>query len=455
MSGLCDFPIMNSVANRKILTAALIGLALLQLPAAAWAELSMEEKTIVEQCDACHSTDQEAKVFGIPYLAGQYPQYIIKQIDDYNTNRRRGHEQAPFPKGISDESWDNISQRLSRVLYLPRIPELNTELLTLMRKGERLYTSGDETTGAKQCVQCHGEKGMGRSKNISLFPVLKHQDKTYLISQLQKYRKDERTNDQVSMMRGIAKTLSDDDILAVATYLAFLPERMPEPMEIAAPQKAPAAKSPRPEPPKKTPEPKPVVEKPVQTPKVVAQATPEAKPTAKPAAPVVTEVPKPTPKPQEPVAKAEAPKTEPAKPTEPPKAEARPLKIESAPAISISTLPAEPLVETAVEVVAPKATTAESEPPASARQTPASKAEQISRGKNIAVVCEACHGTQGRSTNPSTPRLAGQHAGYIAKQLKDFKAGRRSDAVMSSMAASLSDQDIRDVAEYFAAQKRF
>lgn len=420
-----------------------MGVACMQLPLAVWAELSMEEKTVVEQCDACHSTDQEAKVFGIPYLAGQYPQYIVKQIDDYNTNRRRGHEQAPFPKNLSDESWDTISQRLSRVLYLPRMPEMNTEMLTLMRKGERLYASGDETSGAKQCVQCHGEKGMGRSKNISLFPVLKHQDKTYLISQLQKYRKDERTNDQVSMMRGIAKTLSDDDILAVATYLAFLPERMPEPAEIAAP----------PKPPKKTAEPKPVAEKPVPTPKAVAQATPEPKPTAKPATPAVTEAPKPTPKPQEPVAKTEAPKAEPARPAEPPKVETRPLKIESAPAISISTLPAEPLAETAA-AAAPTAT-ASPEPAPVAHPTPASRAEQISRGKSIAVVCEACHGTQGRSTNPSTPKLAGQHSDYIAKQLKDFKANRRSDAVMSSIAGSLSEQDIQDVAAYFAAQKRF
>lgn len=68
-------------------------------------------------------------------------------------------------------------------------------------------------------------------------------------------------------------------------------------------------------------------------------------------------------------------------------------------------------------------------------------------------VCAACHGLDGNSAIPVNPSLAGQHPGYLYKQLVDFKAGRRKNAAMSAMVANLSDDDLRNLAAYFAAQK--
>ena len=59
----------------------------------------------------------------------------------------------------------------------------------------------------------------------------------------------------------------------------------------------------------------------------------------------------------------------------------------------------------------------------------------------------------GNSTNPVWPKLAGQHAEYLMKQLQDFKAGKRENAQMSPMAANLGDQDMQDLAAYFSTQK--
>jgi cytochrome c553 len=73
-------------------------------------------------------------------------------------------------------------------------------------------------------------------------------------------------------------------------------------------------------------------------------------------------------------------------------------------------------------------------------------------GKTKSVSCQACHGTYGNSNNPQWPKLAGQHASYIAKQLADFKAGARKDPTMASMVSSLGEQDMRDLAAYFSAQ---
>ncbi|MDF3838003.1 c-type cytochrome [Cupriavidus basilensis] len=74
-------------------------------------------------------------------------------------------------------------------------------------------------------------------------------------------------------------------------------------------------------------------------------------------------------------------------------------------------------------------------------------------GKRKAESCVACHGPMGNAANPQYPVLAGQTARYIYQELKDFKEGRRSDPIMTPMAAPLSREDMLDLGEYFAAQK--
>lgn len=85
--------------------------------------------------------------------------------------------------------------------------------------------------------------------------------------------------------------------------------------------------------------------------------------------------------------------------------------------------------------------------------TGVSAAGNAKAGKAKAISCAGCHGVNGNSTNPAWPKLAGQNAGYIAKQLADFKAGKtRNDPLMGSQVAGLSDQDMADIAAYYAKQ---
>ena len=74
-------------------------------------------------------------------------------------------------------------------------------------------------------------------------------------------------------------------------------------------------------------------------------------------------------------------------------------------------------------------------------------------GKAKAASCAGCHGEEGNSTTPSFPKLAGQHTSYLVKQLQEFKNGSRSDPMMSAMAQSLSQDDMEDIAAYYALQK--
>lgn len=85
--------------------------------------------------------------------------------------------------------------------------------------------------------------------------------------------------------------------------------------------------------------------------------------------------------------------------------------------------------------------------------TNSSYAADPAKGKTLSATCGACHGADGNSTNPTWPKLAGQHAEYTHKQLKDFKDGNRVNAQMGPMVASLSDEDMADIAAYFSTQK--
>ena len=75
-------------------------------------------------------------------------------------------------------------------------------------------------------------------------------------------------------------------------------------------------------------------------------------------------------------------------------------------------------------------------------------------GKARSAVCAGCHGVDGNSAAPNFPKLAGQDAEYIAKQLADFKSGARKDPIMTGMAAALSKKDMADLGAYYASQKR-
>ena len=76
----------------------------------------------------------------------------------------------------------------------------------------------------------------------------------------------------------------------------------------------------------------------------------------------------------------------------------------------------------------------------------------VQAGAAKANMCFACHGPNGNSVSPIFPRLAGQNAVYIVEQLHLFRAGIRQNPMMSAMAAGLTDQDIDNLAVYFAAQ---
>ncbi|MFZ1640244.1 MAG: c-type cytochrome [Candidatus Contendobacter sp.] len=74
-------------------------------------------------------------------------------------------------------------------------------------------------------------------------------------------------------------------------------------------------------------------------------------------------------------------------------------------------------------------------------------------GKTKSATCAACHNPDGNSANVQYPKLAGQSADYLVKQLQEYKSGARANPIMMGMVAPLSPQDMEDLAAYFASQK--
>lgn len=80
----------------------------------------------------------------------------------------------------------------------------------------------------------------------------------------------------------------------------------------------------------------------------------------------------------------------------------------------------------------------------------------IAKGKELAeAVCAACHGANGVSAVPAQPNLGGQNIRYLYKQMLDFKSGLRNNPIMTAQVAKLSDQDMANVAGYYASQPRW
>ncbi len=74
-------------------------------------------------------------------------------------------------------------------------------------------------------------------------------------------------------------------------------------------------------------------------------------------------------------------------------------------------------------------------------------------GQSKAALCATCHGAEGNSELPMNPKLAGQNATYITKQLMDYKSGVRSNPTMSAMVLNLSEQDMQDISAWYSSQQ--
>lgn len=170
-------------------------------------------KSKAVMCIACHGIDGNSNNPDWPSLAGQGEKYLVKQMIDFRDGERTSAQMAPMVAGLTDQDITNIAAYFSEQKLKPS--STKEEYVDL---GAQIYNGG--VSGVMACTACHGPSGSGIE--AAGFPRLSGQQIPYLISQLQNFKNGSRTNDSIGMMDSIAAAMSDEDIKAVANYLAGL-----------------------------------------------------------------------------------------------------------------------------------------------------------------------------------------------------------------------------------------
>ena len=171
-------------------------------------------------CAGCHGDDGNSMMADFPRLAGQYEAYIVKQVRDFQSGRRANNDtmagMAATVASVQDAKDIGAYFSRQKMAKDPLVPVDKK----LAAKGKVLFEKGNPLTGVYGCINCHGVRGKGKAKNISVFPRIGGQHRDYLIKQLKDFRTGRRANDPAGMMAAIARKLSDDDIKNVANYLS-------------------------------------------------------------------------------------------------------------------------------------------------------------------------------------------------------------------------------------------
>ncbi len=169
-------------------------------------------------CQGCHGEVGISPAPNFPHLAGQFQQYIERQVLDFQNAKRADPVMAPMAAAVTDpQDLKDIAAYFASQKKMTGAPSSNKDLA---EKGETIYHQGIVDTGVYACASCHGKDGRGQSPNNSLFPVIGGQTKDYLVKQLNDFRSGDRHNDPAGMMGGIAKKMTDAEIDAVAEYMS-------------------------------------------------------------------------------------------------------------------------------------------------------------------------------------------------------------------------------------------
>jgi len=170
-------------------------------------------KTKAATCIACHGVDGNSFNPEWPSLAGQDAAYLVKQLRNFKSGERTNALMAPMIAPLNDTDIDDLSAYFAS----QKLAEASTkeEFVAL---GSKIYAGG--TDGVMACTACHGPTGAGLS--AAGFPQVSGQKIQYVINQLNNFKTGARSNDANGMMRDISSAMSEEQIVAVANYLAGL-----------------------------------------------------------------------------------------------------------------------------------------------------------------------------------------------------------------------------------------
>ena len=167
-------------------------------------------------CVSCHGAAGNSTITANPKLAGQHENYLYKQLVDFTTPQRNQPVMSTYAKMLSDADKKNVAAYLGAQLAKPGAAK-NKDTIEL---GKKIYRGGIASKQVAACASCHGAAGNGIPVQ---YPRIAGQHQDYTVAQLAMFRStkaDARKNS--AEMHTIAARMSDDEIAAVADYIAGL-----------------------------------------------------------------------------------------------------------------------------------------------------------------------------------------------------------------------------------------
>ena len=166
-----------------------------------------------QSCASCHNADGNSAIATNPKLAQQHPEYILKQLQEFKSGKRKSAIMKPYASALSDDDMRNVAWFVGSKTVKPGFAK-EKDLVSL---GEKIYRGGIADRNVPACAGCHGPTGTGTP---SQYPRLGGQHADYTSAQLVAFRDGVRANSP--QMAGVAAKLNDREIKAVSDYIAGL-----------------------------------------------------------------------------------------------------------------------------------------------------------------------------------------------------------------------------------------
>lgn len=205
---------------RNLLLGALPLTALLALPVhaatpapTAQPDLAKGQAISTQICGACHTADGSRGSPANPIIAGQHPEYLVKQLQEFKSGKRNNPVMKGFASTLSDDDMRNVAAFYASKSAKPGFAKDKE----LVRLGERIWRGGIAEKAVPACAGCHSPNGAGIPAQ---YPRLAGQHADYSEAQMNAFRSGLRANS--AQMTAIAARLSDREIKAVSDYVAGL-----------------------------------------------------------------------------------------------------------------------------------------------------------------------------------------------------------------------------------------
>ena len=196
-----------------------VAVALSALPAAA--QDAAKAQSIANQvCASCHAADGNGTASANPKIAGQFAEYLHKQLVDFKPQQgKKPARESPIMMGMVANLSEADMKGLAAYYAGQKLKPAAAADKNLATLGQKIWRGGNAANGVPACAGCHGPAGAGMP---SQYPRLAGQYAEYIASQLKAFKEGGRANDPNGMMRGVAARMSEREIRAVSEYAAGL-----------------------------------------------------------------------------------------------------------------------------------------------------------------------------------------------------------------------------------------